>query len=95
MIIMFFVEFHPNSLFVKDLLTGAIILRGHCRGGLDSLDASSRPHVKQGFSALKASSAQWHARLGHPASPVVQHVLHRHRLPSESTKLVSVCDPCK
>jgi histone deacetylase 1/2 len=90
-----FVEFHPNSLFVKVLLTGAIILRGHCRGGLYSLDASSRPHVKQVFHALKASSAQWHAHLGHPASQVVQHVLHRHRLPLESTKLVPVCDPCQ
>jgi hypothetical protein len=48
------VEFHPNSVFVKDLDTRAIILRGRWRGGLYTLDA---PTVKQVLSALKASSA--------------------------------------
>ena len=63
------IEFHPNSVFVKDLLTGAILLRGRVRGGLYALDAPpTTPLLKQAFSALKASSSQWHARLGHPAT---------------------------
>ena len=91
-----YIEFHPNSLFVKDLLTGAILLRGRVRGGLYELDAPLVTHLpKQVFNALKASSSQWHARLGHPATQVVQHVLHRHQLPSESNKIVSVCDACQ
>jgi histone deacetylase 1/2 len=39
---------------------------------------------------------KWHCRLGHPASPVVQHVLHRHALPIESrSKDIFVCDACQ
>jgi histone deacetylase 1/2 len=91
-----YIEFHPNSLFVKDLLTGTILLRGRVRGGLYVLDAPlTTPLLKQVFSALKASSSQWHARLGHPATQVVQHVLHHHQLLSESNKIVSVCDACQ
>jgi len=86
------VEFHPNSVFVKDLLTWAIILRGHWRGGLYALDA---PAVHPVFSALKASTSQWHARLGHPSSQIVQHALSRHELPSESNKNKLVCDACQ
>jgi histone deacetylase 1/2 len=39
----------------------------------------------------------WHSRLGHPAFPVVQHVLHSHDLPStiESNKHKAVCDACQ
>jgi histone deacetylase 1/2 len=87
-----FVEFHPNSFFVKDLDTRAIILRGRWCGGLYALDA---PAVKQVLSALKASSSQWHARLGHPSSQIVQHVLSRHELPSVSNKDKLVCDACQ
>jgi histone deacetylase 1/2 len=86
------VEFHPNSVFVKDLLTRAIILSGRWRGGLYALDD---PAVKQVFSALKASSAQWHARLGHPSSQIVHHILSRHELPSVSNKSTLVCDACQ
>jgi histone deacetylase 1/2 len=46
-----FIEFHPNSVFVKDLDTRAILLSGRCRGGLYALDD---PAFKQVFSALKA-----------------------------------------
>ena len=48
------VEFHPNSVFFKDLDTRAIILRGRWRGGLYALDAHA---VKQVHSAIKASSS--------------------------------------
>jgi hypothetical protein len=48
------VEFHPNSVFVKNLDKRAIILRGRWRGGLYTLDA---PVVNQVLNALKVSSA--------------------------------------
>jgi histone deacetylase 1/2 len=38
----------------------------------------------------------WHARLGHPASPIVSHVLRRHDLPTVfSSKGVAICDACQ
>src|SRR6266542_466753 len=63
-----FVEFHPSSLLVKDIVTRDILLRGHCRNGLYSLDASL---IKQAFISIHASSAQWHAHLGHPSTQIV------------------------
>jgi histone deacetylase 1/2 len=38
----------------------------------------------------------WHARLGHPAAPIVRHVLHRHELPVVSNKFAAtICDACQ
>jgi histone deacetylase 1/2 len=41
------------------------------------------------------SRAQWLSHLGHPATPVVQHILHRHELPSVLVNKVLVCDACQ
>jgi histone deacetylase 1/2 len=42
------------------------------------------------------SPSQWHSRLGHPATPIVRHILHRHELPLESSnKEIDVCDACE
>ena len=87
-----FVEFHPKLFFVKDLATKEVLLRGRYHDGLYRLDA---PPIKQVFTALRASSAQWHARLGHPASQVVQHILRSNELPSIPNKLDVVCDACQ
>jgi hypothetical protein len=49
--------------------------------------------IKQVFSVNKVSRDQWHSRLGHPATPIVQHILHRHELPSVvSVNKAAVCD---
>jgi hypothetical protein len=36
--------------------------------------------MKQVFSSVKMSRAQWYSRLGHPTTPIIQHILHRHEL---------------
>ena len=77
------------------MYTRAILLKGPRRGGLYALDAVDAPFAKQVFSALKASSTKWHARLGHLSLQIVQHILSRNQLPSESNKIVSVCDACQ
>jgi histone deacetylase 1/2 len=89
-----FIELHPRDLFVKDLDTKQPVLRGRCRGGLYEIKA---PVINQALSSVKVSRDMWHSRLGHPASQVVQHVLHSHDLPSiiESNKNKSVCDACQ
>ena len=56
------------------------------------MDVSS---VKQVFSGVKVSREQWHSRLGHPATPIVQHVLYRHELPSVLVNKAVVCDACQ
>jgi histone deacetylase 1/2 len=53
------------------------------------------PVIKQAFGSVKVSREQWHCRLGHPASQVVQHVLHHSDLPSESSRNNAICDACQ
>jgi histone deacetylase 1/2 len=70
-----------------------VLLRGRYNRGLYALDALP---VSQVFSGVRTSSAHWHSCLGHPASPIVSHVLHRHELPtSSSNKNLAVCDACQ
>jgi histone deacetylase 1/2 len=88
-----FAEFHRFSFYIKDLDTRAVLLRGCLRHGLYALDVPSAP---QAFSGVRVSSTHWHARLGHPATPIVRHVLHRHELPVVSNNNAdSVCDACQ
>jgi histone deacetylase 1/2 len=78
---------------VKDRDSRAIILSGRSRGELYSIGA---PPNKQAFSSVRVSSSKWQCHLGHPASSVVQHVLHCHALPIESrNKDTFVCDACQ
>jgi hypothetical protein len=88
-----FIEFHLFDLFVKDWAMRDVILRGRCHQGLYALDV---PPAAQVFSGVQVSSSQWHSRLGHPATPIVRHVFHRHELPIESSnKDIVVCDACQ
>jgi histone deacetylase 1/2 len=72
-------EFHLFDLFVKDRDTRDVLLSGRLCQGLYRLES---PTVSRVFSGVRVSSSQWHARLGHPATPIVHHVLRRHELPS-------------
>ena len=88
-----FCEFHPFHLFVKDRATREVLLRGRIHQGLYALEAPSLPEA---FTAVRTLTSHWHARLGHPASPVVSHVLHSHELHTlYSSKDLAVCDACQ
>ena len=88
-----FCEFHPFDLFVKDRATRDVLLSGQLCHGLYRLDP---PGGAQVFSGVRVSPSQWHARLGHPATPIVRHVLSRHELPiMSSNKDLAVCDACQ
>ena len=82
-------EFHPFHFFIKDRDTRTILLSGCLRHGMYALDAPHTPSMQsspQAFSGVCVSPTHWHARLGHPAAPIVSHVLHRHELPVVSNK---------
>jgi histone deacetylase 1/2 len=89
-----FFEFHPWYFLIKDRDTSEVLLRGRSSRGLYNLSPST---VKQAFSSIKVLRDQWHSRLGYPASPIVQHILRRHELPSVSVNKVVdlVCDACQ
>jgi hypothetical protein len=92
-----FFEFHPHFFFIKDQVTGKILHRGHCVGGLypliSSLFASDE---KSAFHITKPSQAKWHSRLGHPSSQIVMQVINTNKLPFDKESSVeSICDPCQ
>jgi hypothetical protein len=93
---MFSLNFTLGIFFIKDRATREILLRGGCRGGLYTLDVSAmKQAMKRAFSSVKVSRDQWHSRLGHPAVPIVQHILSRYELPSVSVNKAVVCDACQ
>ncbi|KAJ9566804.1 hypothetical protein OSB04_002770 [Centaurea solstitialis] len=62
------VEFLPDSFLVKDLKTGASLLRGSVSSGVYELKFNS-PTV---FASTKVSPFNWHHRLGHPTLKIIK-----------------------
>jgi hypothetical protein len=90
---MYLLSFTPLFFFVKDRVTRDVPLRGWSHHGLYSLDVPAAPLV---LSAVRAPSSHWHSRLGHPATPIVHHVLRRNDLTLvASNKEPAVCDACQ
>jgi hypothetical protein len=94
-----FTKFHHFSFFIKDRDMRDVLHRGRLRHSLYVLDAPPAlpvSHAPQAFSGVRVSSTYWHARLGHPAAPIVRHVLQRHELPVVSNKFAkTICDACQ
>ena len=88
-----FIEYHPYSFIVKDQVSRRNLLEGRCRAGLYPIPSSEIKHVKSAMSSV--TREQWHRRLGHPSSQVVQSILSLNKLPCSKTHNVSVCDACQ
>lgn len=93
-----FIEYHPDSFFIKDRATQEVLLRGNCQGGLypvpsnvDFLSKSSR----HGLAGGKLSMDHWHHRLGHPLISVVESVLQSNKIACARPHEPSVCDACQ
>jgi histone deacetylase 1/2 len=91
-----FVEYWPNSFFVKDQDTIEVLLQGRCVDGLYPLPSSSTSSPgRHAHGAAKSSSSLWHMRLGHPSSVVVHQVLCDNSIPFSESNKESVCDTCQ
>jgi hypothetical protein len=88
-----------SHFFVKDNLTGQILLQGPSRDGLYPISLStSTPQVRKfaAFLGVTASSKTWHSRLGHPAPPIFNKIKQLAHLPvTGSTSHASLCEPCQ
>jgi histone deacetylase 1/2 len=89
-----YVEFLPDFFVIKDLATRRTLLRGACRGGLYPLPPSIIHHVRAAMLA-SVNKRQWHHRLGHPSSQVVQSILSLNKLPVSGTHDTSICNACQ
>ena len=90
------IEFSSSSFIVKDLRTGTTLLKGKTKDGVYEWPSSTSIHSPLlAFSSVKTTSSQWHHRLGHPASPILQHILSHYQINS-STSLSSdfLCNAC-
>ena len=76
---------------MKDLTTKKVLLQGRCENGLYPI----RPSRSHALSSVRLSAEDWHARLGHPSTQVVQHVLASNKLASSSRALTHVCNACQ
>jgi hypothetical protein len=91
-----FIEFHPTFFCVKDIPTRTPLLHGPSKDGLYlwpfSRHSSTKPAAYHGE---KVPMDRWHQRLGHPAPPIVRHVIRNHNLPVSSSRVSSVCSSCQ
>ena len=92
-----FLEFHPSFFLIKDQVSKRVILHGRCEGGLYPLPAPNiKAHDKLILGVQRPSSEVWHSRLGHPAFPIVRHIVKSRNLPClAESKSQSVCDSCQ
>jgi histone deacetylase 1/2 len=88
-----FVEYWPNSFFVKDQDTREVLLQGRCVDGLYPLPSSSMSSFGwHAHGVAKSSSSLWHRHLGHPSSVEVHQVLHDNSIPFNESNKELVCD---
>jgi len=74
-----------------------VLLQGLSKLGLYPWPSSHAPPSKSlaAFIGEKVSLDQWHLWLGHPASPIVSHVIQSNKLPVVSSKLSTICSSCQ
>jgi hypothetical protein len=89
-----FIEFHPSCFFVKDHMSEKILHQGPSRNGLYHWFPPSVTPSRV-FLSERAPSADWHARLGHPADRIVRHVISNFNLSATPNKNPIVCPACQ
>jgi hypothetical protein len=88
-----------SNFFVKDNLTGAVLLQGPCENGMYPIPLHHTSLNKwKGFTAyqgVKTTGMVWHQRLGHPSFSILQHLLKNQQLPLaglvDKTKICPSC----
>jgi hypothetical protein len=90
------VEFLPSFFYVKELHTGAILLKGQTKDGVHEWPVpSSLSSPLVAFSSVKTSSSAWHHRLGHPAFSILQHIISHYQLDLSSFPISDfLCNAC-
>ncbi|KAG8478469.1 hypothetical protein CXB51_028351 [Gossypium anomalum] len=100
-----FFEFHPSYCVIKDIKTQEILLRGQVRDGLYHFlvasPVSSDPVAVvhnvdvQRSSLITDDFTLWHYRLGHPSTRIVNDVLNKCGIVTNTKTLSNVCIACQ
>ena len=88
------IELFPHCFHVKDLQTGDILLQGGTKDGVYEWPVTTAfiPPILA-FSAVKTTMSISHQRLGHPASPILKHIMFVHHL-NFSSQTDFCCNAC-
>jgi len=91
------VTFTPTYYQVRDLQTGTLRLEGKPKDGTyewPTPSSSHRPSLAFA-STIKTTLSDWHSRLGHPAVPILKHIVSAFHLPVSSNALLDKpCNAC-
>ncbi|CAL1385136.1 unnamed protein product [Linum trigynum] len=87
------VEFFSDCFVVKDLATGAPLLRGQNKDDVHELPAAASP-VRLAMTTTKTPSTTWHNRLGHPNHRLLTRLLRTLSLPVSSNSHFHSCVSC-
>jgi hypothetical protein len=90
-----FFEFHPTYFSIKDRQTKRRLLEGQSKNGLYPLPSSAVNHLKHALLSRPITRVDWHARLGHPSSQVVNSILHVNNISCPKQLESSVCNACQ
>jgi histone deacetylase 1/2 len=91
-----FLEIHPYHFLVNDQASRARLLQGKCEAGLYPIKSSEISVAKCAMLSARASKEQWHRRLGHPSSQVVNSILSLNKLPvCNNSQHANVCNACQ
>ena len=93
-------ELTGSNFSIKDLKTRDTLMTGPSDRKLYPINlqqlSSSKFHAFSMTVGVKASTAIWHCRLGHPSSSTLHNVLHNYSLPvSDSFNKKSICVSCQ
>jgi hypothetical protein len=90
-----FFEYHPWYFFIKDRQSRKALLEGRCESGLYPIKPSDAATLRHALLSRSTSRAQWHARLGHPSSQIVQSILRLNNILFASESSLPVCNACQ
>jgi hypothetical protein len=90
-----FFELHPSHFLLKDRATGKLLLHRPSNHGFYPISYSvNKSHAPSALVGERASTSQWHSRLGHPALKIVCRVLSAFHLPVSSNNGSYSCSTC-
>jgi hypothetical protein len=93
------IEFLSKLFLVKDLRTGATLLKGPTKDGVyvwpQSCHSNHRSPPLLAFSSIKTTPSAWHQRLGHPSLSIFRYLVSKFNLELSSPSEVSFnCNSC-
>lgn len=89
------IEFFPSYFFLKDLSTGALLVRGQTNNGLYEWPCGTKlPHPHINSVSKSPSKSLWHRRLDHPKSRVLQTLFKNFSLPFSGSNNLDFFHSC-